>query len=244
MLRSYDFFFVRDPADFAPAVEALRHVVAVEPECGPAWTRLARLYVANHAFEVTATPTPIDQAMTYAQNGVRLDPPSRRARCVLATALLIKGELAAGREELEQALRLTPNSLVYLEVIGWLLTLFGDWERGPALARMALERNPHCLPHVSHGLWVDHLRRGEFELAYGAALAYRDASFFWRSLMRACCLGHLGRREEAKTEVAELLLQKPDFAARGRALIGHFIKFPELMGPIVDGLEKAGLALS
>jgi tetratricopeptide (TPR) repeat protein len=243
LLRAYNFFLMRDPADFATAVEALQRVVAAEPECGPAWTRLARLYVSNYSLEVTATPTPIDQAISYALNGVRVDPTSRRARCVLASAMLMKGELAAGREELEQALRLTPDSLVYLEMIGWLLTLFGEWERGPALSRRALERNPHCLPHVSHGLWLDHLRRGELESAYAAALAYRDPSVFWRPLMQACCLGQLGRRDEATAAVAEVLRAKPDFPARGRMLIGHYVKFPEAMEPIVDGLRKAGLEL-
>ena len=61
--------------------------------------------------------------------------------------------------------------------------------------------------------------------------------------MRAASLGLLGRKAEAKREVAELLRQKPDFARRGRALIGRYIKFPELHARIVSGLAKAGLAL-
>ena len=74
-----------------------------------------------------------------------------------------EGELQAARDEIEQALRLNPDSLAYREIIGWLMALSGDWERGMALMRDAMERNPYCLPHVKHGLWADHLRRGEFE---------------------------------------------------------------------------------
>ena len=70
-----------------------------------------------------------------------------------------------------------------------------------------------------------------------------DATFFWRALMRAACLGHLGRVAEAKHETAELLQRKPDFASRGRTLIGRFIKFPDLVEPIVDGLAKARRSL-
>jgi hypothetical protein len=72
---------------------------------------------------------------------------------------------------------------------------------------------------------------------------YRDTGFFWRSLMRACCLGRLGRLEEARSEVAELLRTKPDFARRGRALTGRLLKHPELQERVADGLAKAGLAL-
>ena len=243
ILASYQFFFNRDPADLGPAIEALRRVVAAEPECSLAWVQLSRLYNANYAFEITPLETPIDQAVAYAQNGVRLDTSSQRARAALAGALLVKGELAAARAEAESALELNPDSLVYLEWIGWLMTLLGDWERGPALLRRALDLNPHVIPVAQHAFWLDHMHRGEFEEAHQAALQYRDPTFFLRAMMRACCLGHLGRLEEAKLEVAELLATKPDFPSRGRTLIGRHVKFPDLLESVVGGLEKAGLPL-
>jgi tetratricopeptide (TPR) repeat protein len=157
---------------------------------------------------------------------------------------MMKGELSAARDELEEALRLTPDSLVYLEVIGYLLSVIGDGERGTALIREARARNPHCLPFASFGLWIDHIRRGELEAAHQAALEFRDPVFFWRALMRACCLGHLGRSAEAQAEAAELLRRKPDFRSRGRVLIGHYVKQPDVLSRVVEGLEKAGLTLS
>ena len=244
VLASYQFFFHRDPADLAPAIEALQRVVAAEPECGLAWVQLSRLYTANYVFEVAPLETPIDQAVAFAQKGVRLDPSSQRARVALAGALLVKGELAASRAEVQSALDLNPDSLVYLEWIGWVMTLAGEWERGPDLVRRALTRNPHVIPVAHHALWLAHLHRGEMEEAYQAAVQYRDPTFFLRAMMRACSLGHLGRREEARLEVAELLARKPDFPSRGRALIGRHVKFPDLLECVVDGLDKAGLELA
>ena len=244
LLRAFEFFLSRDPDRFSRALHALRRTVEAEPECGPAWTRLARLYLANHCYEATSIATPIEDAITYAHHGVRIDPTSRRARCMLAAGLLTKGELAAARAELEEALRLSADSLVYLEIIGFLLTLLGDGERGPALIRSARQRNPHCLPQASFGLWFDHLRRGEVELAYQDALEYRDSMFFWRAVMRACCLGLLGRKAEAKAEAAEVLRTKPDFEQRGRVLIGYYIKLPDVKRQVVEGLARAGLTLA
>jgi tetratricopeptide (TPR) repeat protein len=243
ILRSYQFFFNRDLTDFAPAVETLKRVVAAEPECSLAWVQLSRLYSANYAFEVAPVDTPIDEALAQAQQGVRRDPTGQRARGALAFALFLKGEIAAARAEVQDALDLNPDSLVYLEALGWLMTLCGEWERGPALVRRALARNPHYVPLAIHALWADHLRRGEVDQAYQAALQYGDTGFFWRALARACCLGHLGRLPEARLEMAELLASKPDFASRGRVLIGRLVKFPDLFERIVDGLGKAGLAL-
>jgi tetratricopeptide (TPR) repeat protein len=218
--------------------------VKTEHDRGVVWTRLARMYFANHAFDVTSIPTPIDQAITYAHHGVRLDPTSRMGRCTLAAALLVKGELASARDELEQALRLSPDSLAYLEIIGFFLTMLGDGTRGPALIRTARERNPYALPNAMMGLWFDHLRRGEIEQAYRDALECHDPTFYWGGVMRASCLGLLGRTAEAAAVAADMLERKPDFERRGRLLIGHIIKFPEVTGLIVDGLARAGLTLA
>lgn len=244
ILLSFEFFLARDPHSVGPALEALRRVVQTEPECGVAWTRLARLCLANHVMEVTPIPTPVDEAITRAHNGVRLEPSSRHARCVLAAGLLIKGELDAARDELHEAYRLSPDSLVWLEMIGWLLAMVGDGERGAALIRSARERNPHCLPNAAMGLWFHHLRRGEFELAYKEALEHRDPTYFWRGVMRLSCLGHLGRAVEAAAERADLLQRKPDFESRGRILIGHFLKLPGALDLVVDGLARAGVKLA
>jgi adenylate cyclase len=242
-LLSCEFFYAGNPHTFAAALDALRKVVQDEPENGLIWAQLARLCVANHTLEATDIPTSLEEAIVCAEQGVRADPSSRIARCLLAAMLLVKGELATGRAELEQALRQSPDSLVYLEIIGLLLVLMGDGDRGRDVCREALERNPHCMSHVWFALWVDHLRRGELEEAHRAALEHRDPTFFIRSVMRACSLGLLGRVEEGRVELAVLLARKPDFASRGRRLLGHYVRFPEAMDRIVEGLEKVGLRL-
>ena len=243
ILLSYEFFLARDPRSLSTAIEALKQTVKAEPDCGLAWTRLARLYLSNDSFEVTSISTPIEAAITYAQHGVRVDPSNRWARCILGSSLLVKGELEAAKAEVEQSLRLSPDSLCYLEIIGLQLSLLGD-ERGAGLIHSARQRNPHCLPFASFGLWFDHLRRGEIEPAYQAALEYRDPTFFWRALMRACCLGLLDRSVEAAAELAELLRRKPNFAERGRVLIGNYVKSSDVTERIVEGLARAGLKLA
>jgi len=40
----------------------------------------------------------------------------------------------------------------------------------------------------------------------------------------------------------ELLVLKPDFALEARAEMGKFVN-PELVGHLIDGLRKAGLAI-
>jgi adenylate cyclase len=243
ILSCYHFFTYRPIAGLVPAVESLQRVIVQEPETALAWAYLARLYQINYAFELTELDTPIDKSIGFAYQALLLEPKSARIRCILASSLMMKGETAAARDEIEQSLRLNPESLVYRELMGWVLALSGDWDRGMSVMRDAMARNPYCLPQVSHGLWADQVRRGDYQQAYTAALEYRTSAFFWRELMIACCLGHLGRTHEARLSAAELLRAKPNFAKRGRTLIGYYIKAPELRERIIEGLRKAGLTV-
>ena len=112
------------------------------------------------------------------------------------------------------------------------------------LTRDAMARNPYFLPHASHALWADNMRRGAIGPAHVAALGYRDSGFFWRDLMIASCLGHLSRPGEAQANVTDVLEAKPQFRERGRTLIGHLIKPVDLRETIIEGLRKAGLELT
>ncbi|HXY39073.1 MAG TPA: hypothetical protein VEQ10_05355 [Vicinamibacteria bacterium] len=244
ILRSYRFYSTRNPDELVAALSALQRVVREEPECGAAWVQLARLCADNHALELAPVDTPAELAVSCARNGVRLEPFSQRARTALALALLLQGELAAARVEARQALDLDPRSLTGLDTIGWLLTLLGDREAGPVLVRDAMARNPCPSPLVFHALWLDHLQRGEMEESQAAALQYREPSSFWPPLMRACSLGHLGRRAEAKAEAAALLGRRPDFARQGRALVGRLIRMPQVRDRVLAGVGRAGLVLA
>jgi Flp pilus assembly protein TadD len=56
----------------------------------------------------------------------------------MAFTLLFKNELSAGLAEIDQALKLNPNSLIFLENIAHLATLMGDWQKGPSLIKKAI----------------------------------------------------------------------------------------------------------
>ncbi len=61
--------------------------------------------------------------------------------------------------------------------------------------------------------------------------------------MKAAAFGQTGRIEEGRQAAQTLLALKPDFPARGRILIGHYIKFDDIVGDIIDGLGKVGLTV-
>jgi hypothetical protein len=123
------------------------------------------------------------------------------------------------------------------------LTLLGDWQRGPALIRKAMANNPYYSVIVHYALWVDWIRRGDYEKAYAETLHFRTPLLFWDPLFKAATVGLLGRIHEGKEAVENLLKLKPNFSTCGRVLIKHYIKFDDILGRIIEGLTKAGLSI-
>jgi TolB-like protein len=243
MLRYYAFAANFTAESFFKAFEALKLAVVREPEKGIIWSMLARLYITNYALELFDVKTPVDEAVAYAQKGVKLDPANQRVRLIMAYTMLLKNDLQHGLAEAERAFSLNPKSLIMMPHLGYLLILLGDWERGPELIRRTIEFNPYYDVIVHHALWLDWIRQGDEEKAQAETLHFRTPLLFWDPLIKAATLGLLGRIDEGKAAVEDLLKLKPDFPTRGRVLIKHYIKFENVLERTIEGLSKVGLII-
>jgi len=223
------------------ALVALEEAAVREPECSQVWTCLGLLYCENYALETIARQTPIEKAFQFSENGVRLDLFNQRARVALAMARLLNNQLPEGLVEARNALALNPNSLIFMDVIGHVLALLGDWDEGTSLIQKAIKLNPYYRPYVCQVLCAGWLRKKEYERAYLETLNFKLSPNFWDPLLQSSTLGHLGRTDEGSRYVEALLTIKPDFSDRARTLIKHWVKSAELAQCIIDGLKESGL---
>jgi adenylate cyclase len=241
ILRYYEWDRTLTTESFLRAKDALEYAVRIEPECGQIWGMLGRLYATIYSLEFPGFENALSKAREYAQKGVRLNPENQRCRATLALVLMFSDEIDAALIEADRALALNPHSLFMLGGIGYLLTLLGDWERGPDLIRKVMRQNPYYTLYVHYALWLDWVRRKDYEKAHLETLNFRRPAVFWESLMQAATFGLLGRYEEGKRAVEHLLRLKPNFPTRGRTLIKHYIKFDDIVDRVIAGLAKAGL---
>ncbi|MGYP002629586667 len=225
------------------ALVALEAAAVREPECSQVWTFLGLLYCENYTMEAIERQIPIEKVIQFSENGVRLNPSNQRARVALAMARLLNNQLTEGLVEARNALALNPNSLIFMDVIGHVLALLGDWDQGTGLIKKAIKLNPYHKPYVYHVLCADWLRKKEYEKAYLETLNFRFPSAFWDPMLQSSTLGHLGRAEEGSRFAEALLTIKPDFPDRGRTLIKHYVKSDELAECMIDGLKKSGLEI-
>ena len=137
----------------------------------------------------------------------------------------------------------TPNSPLLIGYLGWLLALYGEWDRGLVILGKGMELNPHYPGWFHMAPYFYFYHQGRYMEALQEAQQFQMPQFFWDPLLRAAALGQLGREREAAQAVAELLQLKPDFSTNGPFLIGCYVKFKDLADALLDGLRKAGLKI-
>ena len=241
VIRFYEFRSSGTPASFQVALTALERAAEVDPECGQVWTLRARLFALIHALGIPGFDRPLEQALAFALKGLRLMPGDQRAHSVLAFIHMLRNDLAAARAEADLAIQFGPDTLFILDGIGYLLTLMGDWERGPAMIEKMIRANPYYGNYVHYALWLNWLRQGDYDRAYQETMKLNRPADFWDHLVKAATLGLLERIEDGRRSAAALLERKPDFPENGRRLIGHFIKFDDLADRVVEGLAAVGV---
>jgi adenylate cyclase len=179
--------------------------------------------------------------MSFAQKGVALAPQNQFVRDALSLVHFHRGDKEAFLKHVEQTMALNPNSSYVVGVAGWHTALYGEWERGLALLKKGMKLNPYYPSWFHIATYMDYYRRGEYEGAFSEALKLNYPELHLDPMMRAAALGQLGRENEARNAVGELLKLKPDFATRGRLLISRYVKVDDLVDKIIEGLQKAGL---
>jgi adenylate cyclase len=241
VLRYIEYDMTFTPTAFSRALAALEKAVIIDPKYGPAWSMLARLYADIYVIDIAGFKEPLEKAFKFALNGTRLAPDNQRCRAAMAYIHLFRNDMAAGLAEAERALNLGPETLFMIDGIGHLMTLMGDFERGPALIRKVMQLNPFYGNYVHFSLWVNCLRQKDYAGAYQETLRLNAPVFFWDHIVKASSFGLLGNIEDGRKAAAELLKLKPDFPARGRILMRHYIKFEAIFERVIKGLKAVGV---
>lgn len=245
ILQYHEYEQTHSHQDFLRALEALEHAKAREPECSQVWTFLARLHATIFGIEVPGFDI-VDsgvKAMRYAERGHGLSPDNQGAIMTLAYARMLHDEIEAARRDIDLAYRLNPDSLYLLDGIGYIMTLLGEWDRGPALIKKVIRLNPFYKPIVHYALWADCLRQRDFQKAFLETTSLRGEDLFWYPLTKAASLGLLDRIDEGRKYAIDLLRMKPDFRERGRRLIRKYAKFGDVVDPIIEGLNKVAVEI-
>jgi len=242
VLKGYFYWEKADAVSYQQAFEALQQEKARGSDSGLVFTILSMLYSANIAMEYfDLDHTPLDEALHLAREGVRLEPGNQLSLIALAQAHFLRNELDLALNEIEVALALQPESLLFMDTIGYMLMLLGEWDRGEQLLQTSIRLNPFYRIYTRYGLWLNAFRQQDYKRALEETEWIAEIGTFWGPLARAATLGQMARPGNAHEEIGRLQVLKPNFTERAHLLIGHYIKFPDITEQLIEGLSVAGL---
>jgi TolB-like protein/class 3 adenylate cyclase len=241
VLRSFGYIAHISVEEHAEVRTCLELAVERAPANADVLAMLSNVYAEEYKQGFNVLPESLERALHAARLSVDAAPSSSLSYHMLAQALFFRREVDAFRNAAERAIALNPMDAYNVAFIGILLAYTGEWERGCALARRAMELNPNHPGWYRFAEFMDVYRKKDYRGALEVAVRFNMPSYYYTQAVLAAAAGQLGDRDTARRALREFLAQKPDFAASAREDFAKWLSHGELLKDVLDGLRKAGL---
>jgi adenylate cyclase len=226
----------------AQARKILEEAIALDPEYSRLYMGLALAHFYDVWFGTTDFPDQsLARAFELAQKAISLDDSDATAYSVLGAIYVMKKQYDRAIAECERAVSLDPNSAENFIRLGYVLNWAGRAEEAIPYIQNAMRLNP--LPPANYfvHLAVSYRESGQYEKAIEASkkALQREPNSQFPYMTLAISYIRLGREEEARAAVAEILRINPKFSLERYAKI---LPYPQPVADrFVEDLQKAGL---
>lgn len=244
ILKFYHYEAHHSPETALEAHKALEKAIAKEPDSGIVTAMLADLHANIYQFDLPGAEESYQKMAMLADKALELDPNSMFVRNIYIYKCFVSNDKEHFFMEADKLLAMNPKSPGRLGLIGFHLSLYGDWVRGKAIldrVMLATSRFPRFFYGAT---MLYHYRLNEYEQALKEANQYDLPAVFWGPMLRAAVMGQMGKTDGARANIDHVRKLKPDFEKKALYLISRFVKEEELVDQIVDGLRKAGLEIA
>ena len=216
--------------------------IELDPACTKAYIGLARSYIIdcfNHWSEPAGRP--LDRARDYAAKAVSIDNTDSRAQLILGSVYVQRGEYEEAKVHVERALELNPNDADAFAIMGFYREGVGEPSEAVDCYCTAMRLNPYYPAWYLWKLGDVHFGARQYE---EALIPLKEALNRGPKLKRprltlAATYAQLGRAEEARGQIEQLLADHPD-ASIGQERQSAFAS-DELRDHWIGALRKAGL---
>ncbi len=239
LLRSFGFHQHVSEAEHLAGITALESAVKKSPDHADCWAMLSWLYRAEYTHGYHARPDSMERALTAARRAANLAPSSQLAHAALASAHFFRGELGEFRAAAERALALNRMQGYTTAFLGLHFAYSGDWERGCALAERATQLNPNHPGWYWLPLVINAYRQHDGERALQHAVKINMPGLWTAQVALTVVNSQLGKMDQARSALRNLLAARPDFAARAQEDLSIWWQ-PELVEQMLGDLRKAG----
>jgi adenylate cyclase len=231
--------------DIKAAVSLLEQAIDLEPDFADAYALLARCHAwIGQRGWVQPVRQAYETSRRIAEKAVRVAPSSPEANQALAYVLILVGEAERAVTAARRAIALNPNYAEAQTALGLALVFCGDLEGSLAACHRAQRSNPRdsrC-SHLCDAMGHAYFMLGDYEQAIEVSKKglNEDPSIYGALVTLACSYAQLGRKEEARQYVNELLRLIPRYTLRALRKHPMFAK-PDLIEKLVESMRMAGL---
>ena len=239
-------FFKFTAAGNEEAQRLLQRSREMDPGFGEAHAWWAYAVILGMVYwDTEPEPRLLEQALAATRRALEIDHQNAAFHALKARVLLARREYAEAIAANEAAIALNPTLAAAHCGLADSLAYEGRYDEALQRFERALQlssNDPQRWAFLSYGALVL-IFRGDFE----AAVRWADRAGaipncqYWTTAHKAVALAHLGRLEEARRAVGNLLEQKPGFSLAFAKRKLFYLKRPEQLRIYLDGLEKAGV---
>jgi TolB-like protein/class 3 adenylate cyclase/Flp pilus assembly protein TadD len=212
-------------------------------ELDPRWARpygyMAWVHVNDSRYRWSEDPKKsMELALEWAQKCYALDADDYKTHWTLGFVYLYLRDFDRAINGYERALELNSNDADFLAEMSTSLIYMGRPEQSIAQLKKAMRMNPRHPPWYFHSLGLAYYEVGRYKEALATLKHYNNPPF-WGHRTLAAVYVRLGRLEEARVEVSELLKKKSDYTLKMENLRPY--KDPAQRDRFINDLRKAGV---
>jgi len=224
------------------ARNALERAVVHEPRNADAWACLAYLYLDEDRHGFNPRDEALTRALDAARKAINIDPTSANAHRALAEVNFFRGDREGFQAAADRAVELNRRDGTTVAMLGCLMSVSGQEERGVALAEAAMALNPHHPGWYRFGTFFSQLRRGELDAALLTAQKINMPGYFFAVMILAAAQAAVGNHAAARAARDDLVAIFPTVDRDGIVLVRKWLRWsPETFGRFVDSLVTAGV---
>lgn len=245
VIRYYEYRSFPGPVLHDEVWRCFQRAVTTAPELANSWAGLSLMLLDVATFGYgTDSISPADaraRAGEAARRAMDIDGGSLLANLAFARVLFFSED--GFQRAADRALELCPNNIEALHIVGSMLVLAGDGERGLAMVdrAIALAPNPPGSYYAAQALGL--IRRHDYEDAVAAALRIDAPDWHLGYLVLAATAGLAGRQDVSTRAYARLLELYPTVEGDLDDVLRRFRVAPDLEQELRRGLTAAGARL-
>ena len=218
-----------------------QEAIDLDPSYGSSYSLLALAFLQEVSFCLSKSPKQsVTKAFELAKKGLTVNNTCPFSRAVMGWVYMYMGQHDKGIEEINAAIAIDPN---WADGYVHLANFVHDWNESIELIQKALRLNPLPPPWYFPILGRAYNRLGMYEQAIAAfkRSLQRAPDYYWSHLGLAISYVLLGREEDARLEVSEMLKINPSYSFACVGPVVNSFKDEAIRKRLIEGLKKAGL---